>query len=133
MKPPQMKDCHHKHLNSSKLGGFIRAALPGLAIRLILAALVICTPTLATAQNPRTRTISGTIITQKRESVSGAVIVARYSSGENETTSDEHGRFSLVVPQLPVLLSINGNNIEPLDRLVNENDPSANLEIVISY
>jgi outer membrane receptor protein involved in Fe transport len=85
------------------------------------------------AHTKQDRTISGIIITDKRESVEGATITARYSSGEKTTTSDAEGRFKIAVPDEPTLLRIEGKHIVARQRAIAAGDCAENLEIEIQY
>ena len=80
---------------------------------MICASLMLMLPAWRTsvlAQSKTDRTIQGVIITSKRESVEGATITARYSSGEQKTRSDQEGRFTLSIPREQVTLKIADTN-----------------------
>src|SRR6266700_3004838 len=62
------------------------------------------------------RLLSGSIVTEKKEPVSGVTLHISSASGELRATSDDSGRFSLMVWRAFLTLRIEGKNIEPLER-----------------
>ncbi len=106
----------------------LKAAICALLILVLLAAHVS-----VLAQSKTDRTIRGVVITAKRESVEGAIITARFSSGEQKTTSDREGRFTMTVPNEQVTLRIEGKYVIPRERIVEANERTDNLEIEVEY
>jgi outer membrane receptor protein involved in Fe transport len=95
--------------------------------------LALFTATASALQSKTERTIQGVIITAKRESVEGATITARFSSGERKTTSDSEGGFALVVPREKIALIIEGKHITTREVAIEANERVDNLEIEIEY
>lgn len=80
-----------------------------------------------------TRILSGVIVSQQNELVPGVTVIARFRSGERQTTSNEEGRFRLVVPNEQMTLSFAGKNIAPLERIVNPGEAFENSQIKIEF
>jgi len=80
-----------------------------------------------------TRTISGLVLDEQQGVVRGAVITARYGSGEQTIVSDDEGRFRLEVPFQDVRLTVIGKFISPNERTVPATDPKDEILLRISY
>ena len=52
------------------------------------------------------RIVSGIVIAEHNEVVSGARIEVQFATGKKETLSDAAGRFHLIVPREPVTLMV---------------------------
>lgn len=78
-----------------------------------------------------TRILSGTIVSQQNESVTGVTVTARFASGEQRATSDAEGNFRLVIPNEQVTLTFEGKNVTPSERIINPGDATENLQIKI--
>jgi outer membrane receptor protein involved in Fe transport len=79
------------------------------------------------------RVLSGVIVTDKNESVAGASIIVRYSSGEQKALSEADGSFLFTVPSEPLVLRIEGKNINPVEKPIGPGDSTEGLEIKIKY
>lgn len=101
------------------------------AVWLLLITIIPVRPALA--QTSAARTISGVVITEKNESVVGASVIVRSSSGEQKTVTDSEGRFQVTVHNESMTLRIEGKNLEATERTINSNDPSENLQVIIKY
>ncbi len=80
-----------------------------------------------------TRLVSGTIVSQQNESVNGVTVVARFASGEQRTTSDAEGSFSLTVPREPVTLKFEGKNISSIERTMSADEATEKLQIKVDF
>src|SRR6185503_10129294 len=81
------------------------------------------------AQTVSDRLISGVILTDKNETVEGASIIVRSASKEERATSDSDGVFSLKVPGGPLTMRVEGRNIDPIERSLDQTQASENLTI----
>src|SRR5262249_29396012 len=72
-------------------------------------------------------------MTARNESVEGATITVRYSSGEQRVVSDADGAFRIVVPLEPLTLKVEGKNIAEQESPIGVNDKTENLRIEIQY
>ncbi len=79
------------------------------------------------------RTISGTVVAEKNESVAGASIIVSSSTGEQRAVSDEEGRFSLAAPSGVFVLRVAGKNLEPLERSFGAGNATENLQLRVKY
>ena len=98
-------------------------------------AAVICLcviPTLESrAQN--SRTLSGVVITENSEVVSGATVVATFASGKRETRTDSSGAFRLSVPEEPASLIVTGKYVTSAEHTVLPSDPPQGLQLKVRY
>jgi len=85
------------------------------------------------AATARDRTISGIIITKKRELVEGVTVVARYASGEKKTITDAEGHFTLSLPNEPVTLSVEGKYVIAQERHIAAGESATSLEIEVEH
>ncbi len=67
----------------------------------------------AFAQN--TRTLSGRIVTSNNESVAGALVTVNTTSGEQQTTSNQAGAFSLGFSGEALTIKVTGKNLVTLE------------------
>jgi GTP-dependent phosphoenolpyruvate carboxykinase len=66
------------------------------------------TVSLALAQTNTARTISGVVVTDKSESVAGASVIVRSSSGEQKAVTDSEGHFQIIVHRAGVTIHLLG-------------------------
>ena len=81
----------------------------------------------------RERTLSGTILTSRNETVAGVSILVRSASGEQRAESDAEGKFRLRVPGEVLSLRFFGRNIALVSKTINPGEASENLEIRVAY
>src|SRR5436309_7841618 len=79
------------------------------------------------------RLLSGVIVTEKNEPVSGAALSVCSASGELRATTDAAGRFSVMVWRESLTLRIEGKNIERLERHLGPEEKSEDLEIQVRF
>ena len=79
------------------------------------------------------RTISGVIVDDKDQVLSGITIIARGASAEQRTTSDETGRFALSVPDDDISLRIEGPYIKTQEQTVAVSNTTENIRIEAEY
>ena len=83
------------------------------------------------------RTVSGVVLTERNELVPGATVTAEVTAESTlirqEILTDGHGKFLRVVPAGGVKLSVSGNSIAPLEKVLSAKDASENLELHIHY
>ncbi|HKA20077.1 MAG TPA: TonB-dependent receptor [Blastocatellia bacterium] len=94
---------------------------------------LIAAPPVADGQTNAGRILSGVVMTARNESVEGATITVRYSSGEQRVVSDADGAFRIVVPLEPLTLKVEGKNIAEQESPIGVNDKTENLRIEIQY
>ena len=99
----------------------------------LLALLGTVTPRQAYSWVDLMRRLSGVIVTEKNQTVSGVALSIRCASGELRATSDAAGRFSLMVWRESLTLRIEGKNIEPLERHLSPDEKSEGLEIQVRF
>jgi hypothetical protein len=63
------------------------------------------------AQN-NLKKISGFVVTPQNEVVPKVKIIANTSEGKKETETDLEGRFSLEIPNEPIILSVSGKKLQ---------------------
>ncbi len=80
-----------------------------------------------------TRALSGVVLTPDYAVVPDAVVVARYLSGEQQTTSAADGSFRLAVPREAVILHVSGKHIRPVQLELAAAQPAEKLVIRIEY
>jgi outer membrane receptor protein involved in Fe transport len=110
---------------------FRRSIPVSLIYTLFFLALSICSE--AEAQTNQTRTISGTVITYKNESVVGVSVIARYASGQQRSLTDGDGNFSLSVPNVPLTLRVEGKNIASTQKALAPGEGAENILLKIKY
>ena len=83
------------------------------------------------------RTVSRVVLTERNELVPGATVTAEVTAESTlirqEILTDGHGKFLRVVPAGGVKLSVSGNSIAPLEKVLSAKDASENLELHIHY
>lgn len=92
------------------------------------------------------RVVSGIVVTRQGESVPGAVVSLRPASGAQASsattptttmtmTTRDDGEFRLVAPDggSALVLRVEGQNIEPLERIIAANERTEDLRIQIEY
>jgi outer membrane receptor protein involved in Fe transport len=117
----------------ARFRGWVHHLSQGFAVAGSIVFLLGSTPAQDHSQVIGNRTIAGIVVTQKREVVAAVSITAKYAEGEQKTTTDGEGRFSLVVPRGAVTLKVEGKNLEPAERVVAAGDAGETLEIVVSF
>ena len=84
-------------------------------------------------ENNLMRIVSGSIVTAHDEVVQGVTIIASGASGEARGTSDAAGRFRLTLPEEPLTLRVEGENITPVERALARGERTENLQITVEY
>jgi hypothetical protein len=79
------------------------------------------------------RVVSGLVLSEKNEAVSGAKVVAQGTFGVAQTISDRDGRFVLEAGTGSLRLEVSGNYIVPAQVLLSANEVATNLEIHVHY
>jgi len=103
-------------------------------IRPLVLLLIFALPAAIAAQlSPSTRTLSGTILTARNETVAGVSILVRSASGEQRAESDAAGNFRLRVPEETLTLRFFGKKIALVSKTINPGESSENLEIRVAY
>jgi outer membrane receptor protein involved in Fe transport len=85
------------------------------------------------AQTNQTRTISGTVVTDKNESVAAVSVIARYAYGEQKAITDEDGNFQLIVPDGPLTLRVEGKNVAPIEKALAPGEAAERILLKIKY
>src|SRR5438128_7950808 len=67
-------------------------------------------------QSAANRDISGIVVDNKNEVLSGATVIVRGTSGERRAVTNDTGRFAINVPDEDVLLHVEGPYIKPQDQ-----------------
>jgi Carboxypeptidase regulatory-like domain len=78
-----------------------------------------------------TRTLSGVVVTKKKQAVEGVTVVVRSAGGEQKTVTDADGNFRFVVPAngVPLTLLIEGRYVAPAEKWIAPGEPTENLEL----
>jgi outer membrane receptor protein involved in Fe transport len=79
------------------------------------------------------RTLSGVVVSNKREAVEGARIIVRHGAGEQQAVSDAEGKFSLRLPEGTLTLRVEGKYIVPSERQIGPGEKTDNLEIEVEF
>ncbi len=100
----------------------------------VQASLAISPPLLAmfAQQASRERMLSGYILTQQNELMPNVTVIAKSTAGEVRTTSDAKGEFHLAIPEGPVTVRFEGQNVTPMEQRLGPNDQTENLRIMIT-
>ena len=87
------------------------------------------------AQSPAQRTVSGMVVTKKKEAVGNITVIVRSPSGEQKTVTDADGnfRFRLAGVGDALTLRVEGRYVAPLEKRIGPGDPTENLEIEIEF
>jgi outer membrane receptor protein involved in Fe transport len=83
-------------------------------------------------QSAANRILSGYILTQQNELLPNVTVIVRSSTSELRTTSNDQGEFRLAVPDGPLTIRFEGQNITPLEQTFGPNDQIHNLNIRIT-
>lgn len=79
------------------------------------------------------RTVSGTVLTDKGEVVPGAMVSVEWASGNAKALTDVEGHFHLTASQQSLTLGITGKYLIFDERELALNDASENLELRVRY
>jgi len=109
------------------LAGVLAAAQTG-ALRTSVA--VIDSPS---AQENTERLVSGVVVNERSEFVSGAEVSARWAKGSRTVITGEQGAFSMRVPAGPVTLSVTGKYIGSFHNVLSSGSPSHDLRLQVHY
>jgi TonB dependent receptor/Carboxypeptidase regulatory-like domain/TonB-dependent Receptor Plug Domain len=85
------------------------------------------------AERPDTRILTGEVLDEKSEAVPNVVVTAKWNSGARNTRTDEGGHFSLVVPAIPVTVSVSGKYVAPNQQPVSLAAGTESLQLRIRY
>ena len=85
------------------------------------------------AYSQTTRKMSGTIVTQQFEIVTGVSVEIQALREKFTAISDREGNFSVVVPVEPLIVKVFGKNIGPVTQAFSSSDAVTDLQIKISY
>ncbi|HSE98836.1 MAG TPA: carboxypeptidase-like regulatory domain-containing protein, partial [Blastocatellia bacterium] len=85
------------------------------------------------AQTVSTRTLSGTVITRKNESVKGVTVVAVSSKDRRTAVTDSDGRFALEVPREPITVRVEGKYIVSSERSISLEDRAEDIEVEVDF
>ena len=110
-----------------------RSRLSRYPVCALLLFILLISPSSGFAQSRSSRVISGVVVTARNQAVEGATVTARYGSGDQKTTTDDRGAFSLTVPNEPVTLHIDGRHVETNARIIQPEERADNLEIRVEY
>jgi outer membrane receptor protein involved in Fe transport len=88
-------------------------------------------PRAVQGQANRSRPLSGVVVTQQNESVSGAVVIVQSSSGEQRLETDADGAFRCNVPAGAVRLRVEGKQILALEKNLGPDEPTEGIQITI--
>jgi outer membrane receptor protein involved in Fe transport len=80
------------------------------------------------------RELSGVVITDKGEVVTGATVRAEWASGHSAITTNTEGAFTIKVPSAAVRLTVTGRFIAPYElNLVASTEAQQNLQLKVHY
>src|SRR5262245_16019284 len=82
---------------------------------------------------PDTRKISGVVVTPKNESVRAVTVIAKTSSWETRSITNDDGEFRLEVPDENITLRIEGPYLAPHEESIDVRFASENLRIEIAF
>ncbi len=83
------------------------------------------------AQN--SRTISGVAVTPQNEFIPNVTVSARTTEGKKVVVTDAEGKFTLVVPNEPVILTVSGKNIAAKSFPFSLEQLTSDIKLVIAY
>lgn len=86
-----------------------------------------------TVNAQQTRTISGEVVTPQNERIPNITVSCRTSEGKKEVVTDTEGRFSIVLPNESVMLSVSGKNIAAKTFPFTTEQNANNVKLVIAY
>jgi outer membrane receptor protein involved in Fe transport len=78
------------------------------------------------------RILSGQILTQQNEALPAVTVIVRSASGELWTESDAEGNFRLAVPDEPLTIRFEGQNINPVEKRIGAGEATGNLQVKVS-
>ena len=73
---------------------------------------------------------TGVVVDHKDRVLSGVTVIARSTSGESRTTTDDVGQFSIDIPDEEIILRVEGQYIKTQEQIVTN---SENLRIKVDY
>lgn len=79
------------------------------------------------------RTISGVVITDKNEALPDVEVIARYSSGSKQTTTDTKGQFQLTVPNQPVALTASGKYVVAEEKILTDSGSLSGIQLRANF
>jgi outer membrane receptor protein involved in Fe transport len=79
------------------------------------------------------RRLSGVVITERDETVSGATVIVRSVAGEQRTVSDAEGRFSINVSNERLTLTVTGKNLQAVQQEIGAGDAALNVQLKVRY
>jgi hypothetical protein len=85
------------------------------------------------AQTATFRTISGTVVTDRKQVVSGVSVTATWNVGSAEAKTDRNGAFHLVAPRVPLTITVVGNYLQFKPLPLEMNETSEGLELLVNY
>lgn len=91
------------------------------------------TDSLSAPRQQAGRTLSGVIITARKEVVPGVKLIVLSASGEQQTLSDAEGNFHLHVPIETLTLRFSGRNIAPFTNIIGPDETSENLKVEVEF
>jgi hypothetical protein len=103
--------------------GMLSAAFLGVCLLCVTAA----------AQVRLARTVSGTIVNQKGESLAGVTVVARAQGSEQRMLTDAGGRFYFNVPSSTLTLHIEGKYLTAVDKAISCDQIAEDLQIAVAF
>ena len=93
--------------------------------------LIVAAPLLACAQAGRV--LSGTVVTSRQESISGAMVRVTTKAGETEVITDGTGAFRLEVPDAQITIRVGGSNLEASSWTFEKGSSIEGLRLVVEY
>ena len=88
--------------------------------------------TLIAAQS-NSRVFSGVVVTSQNELATGVKITVLCAGHQTNAVTDAEGRFSLIIPEGAVLVSLSGENISSSAKQFAANETTENLRLLIDY
>jgi outer membrane receptor protein involved in Fe transport len=98
-----------------------------------LSLVLIMLPTARVWSQTARRSVSGVVLDEKSEVVSGATVSAMSSSRTAQALTDAEGRFTLQADAGPLRLEVSGKNIVETQVLLSASEATNNLELHIRY
>ncbi|HEY7784199.1 MAG TPA: TonB-dependent receptor [Pyrinomonadaceae bacterium] len=86
-----------------------------------------------TVAQTTSRTLSGVILSQQNELVPGVSIIVRSSVGEQRGLSDPEGRFTFPIPNEPITVRFEAQNLKTLESSFSREDRTTDLQIRVTY
>lgn len=88
------------------------------------------------ARPPNTRTLSGVVLTKKKEALAGVSVIVRSASGEQRAVTDADGNFRFTLgseAEGTAILRVEGRFIAPLEMRIAPGEPTENLELEVAF